>query len=99
MGRTSLEYTTSLEDWILLERRIARLAYKETECGYLPVVLLFCMQSKCKYLCCSLTILLLQGQTSQDRVTGKKQTFMENRAGLLEFAGIHSELHISLNLY
>ena len=45
------------------------------------------------------SILLLQGQTSQDRVTGKKQTFMENRAGLLEFAGIHSELHISLNLY
>ena len=41
-----LEYTTSLEDWILLERRIARLVYKETECGYLPVVLLFCMQSK-----------------------------------------------------
>ena len=73
MGRTLLEYSTSLEDWILLERRIAILAYKETECGYLPVVLLFCMQSKLFID----SILLLQGQTSldsrnllEDRVTG-----------------------------
>ena len=45
MGRTLLEYTTSLEDWILLEHRIARLDYKETADIYLLCCCFACSQN------------------------------------------------------
>ena len=66
MGRTLLEYTTSLEDWILLEHRIARFDYKETaDIFTCCVAVLHAVKMQISVLFIY-SILLLQGQTSLD---------------------------------